>query len=839
MIRKPLFYIILCALLTSCATTSFNFPAKGQGKPIRVFSDSNQNALGYYVKVLRTFGIPSLPDTSLSGGFDSLGNLIYVKTTGKQGLWYRDTVTGAHKWSPIQISSYAANAALMTDANGKISASPTVSSTELGFLNGVTSSVQTQITAKRGTALASGLIWVGNGSGTSAAVAMSGDATLTNAGVLSLKTVGSAGSCAACILDIDVNGRVTGYSTGAGGGGISVVTGTTPISVANGATTPDISIGNAAADGSTKGAATFTATDFNAASGVISIDYAAGQAAGTGTKGFLSSTDWNTFNGKEDLIDGGASTIAHTNLTVSRVLISSASGKVAVSTVASATLAFLSGTTSNVQTQLNNRLTTTLASANILVGSSLNVATARAMSGDASISNIGVLTLDSLLPSGTCSDCILTFDKKGRILTAADGSGGGGSSGTVTNVTGTSPITITSTPTTTPNVTIANSAADGSTKGAAAFNANDFNAASGIVSFDYTNAQKATTLLNGILTSTDWTTFNNKVSTSRTITAGTGLTGGGDLSANRTITLNSINGFIAAGTNVTITGTGTIASPYTIAASGGGGGGSGTVTSVSVVTANGVSGTVATATTTPAITLTVQNAAADGATKGIATFKATDFTATTGIIRLDYANAHVADADSAGFTSPTQFAFWNGKQDSIHGAIQTVTQNNLTATRVVISNGAGKLIASRIDTTHLGFLGNVTADIQAQLDALAGSGGGTVAPKAFQALGLNGSNQIAWNYLNGYNASYAITANREIVITNDANGDYGTLVLTQNGSGGNLTVPTGDLLDDGIGSGRTITLTPHTVGTVHVVSYVKRQVSVGVFVRYWTKGWYY
>src|SRR3990167_7448131 len=36
-----------------------------------------------------------------------------------------------------------------------------------------------------------------------------------------------------------------------------------------------------------------------------------------------------------------------------------------------------------------------------------------------------------------------------------------------------------------------------------------------------------------------------------------------------------------------------------------GDGGSGTVTSVSVVTANGVSGTVATSTTTPAITLTL------------------------------------------------------------------------------------------------------------------------------------------------------------------------------------------------------------------------------------------
>lgn len=43
----------------------------------------------------------------------------------------------------------------------------------------------------------------------------------------------------------------------------------------------------------------------------------------------------------------------------------------------------------------------------------------------------------------------------------------------------------------------------------------------------------------------------------------------------------------------------------TAAANGAGGGGSGTVTSVSVVTANGVSGSVATSTTTPAITLTL------------------------------------------------------------------------------------------------------------------------------------------------------------------------------------------------------------------------------------------
>jgi hypothetical protein len=128
--------------------------------------------------------------------------------------------------------------------------------------------------------------------------------------------------------------------------------------------------------------------------------------------------------------------------------------------------------------------------------------------------------------------------------------------------------------------------------------------------------------------------------------------------------ISNITGLITAGTNITITGLGTTTSPYIINSSGGAGGiasinadvtsaqilavgttgtdfaivdngtgthtfnlptasavnrgalssadwttfnnkGSGTVTSVSVVTANGISGSVATATTTPAITLNI------------------------------------------------------------------------------------------------------------------------------------------------------------------------------------------------------------------------------------------
>ena len=59
-----------------------------------------------------------------------------------------------------------------------------------------------------------------------------------------------------------------------------------------------LSIADADADGATKGAAAFTAADFNAAAGVISIDYTNGQAASASAKGFLTSANWTTFNNK-------------------------------------------------------------------------------------------------------------------------------------------------------------------------------------------------------------------------------------------------------------------------------------------------------------------------------------------------------------------------------------------------------------------------------------------------------------------------------------------------------------------------------------------------------------
>jgi hypothetical protein len=85
-----------------------------------------------------------------------------------------------------------------------------------------------------------------------------------------------------------------------------------PISVI-GSSASAVSIQNAAADGSTKGAASFTANDFNSSSGNISIDYTNGTAATAGTKGFLTATDWTTFNGKESALTFNSPLVRSTN----------------------------------------------------------------------------------------------------------------------------------------------------------------------------------------------------------------------------------------------------------------------------------------------------------------------------------------------------------------------------------------------------------------------------------------------------------------------------------------------------------------------------------------------
>lgn len=96
--------------------------------------------------------------------------------------------------------------------------------------------------------------------------------------------------------------------------------------------------------------------------------------------------------------DGVPLLSAPSALTASRALVSDSNGDIVVSTTTAAEILFVNGVTSAIQTQLNAKIGTTLASANILVGNGSNVATAVAMTGDISITNGGVTAYAGTVP---------------------------------------------------------------------------------------------------------------------------------------------------------------------------------------------------------------------------------------------------------------------------------------------------------------------------------------------------------------------------------------------------------------------------------------------------------
>lgn len=106
-------------------------------------------------------------------------------------------------------------------------------------------------------------------------------------------------------------------------------------------------------------------------------------SSGTITLGSNSITPVTDISGKQDKITGAATTIASSNLTANRALISNGSGKVAVSDVTSTQLGYLNSVTSNVQSQLNEKAP---------LASPALTGTPTAPTADASVNNTQIAT---------------------------------------------------------------------------------------------------------------------------------------------------------------------------------------------------------------------------------------------------------------------------------------------------------------------------------------------------------------------------------------------------------------------------------------------------------------
>jgi len=274
----------------------------------------------------------------------------------------------------------------------------------------------------------------------------------------------------------------------------------------------------------------------------------------------------------------------------------------------------------NTSTALSNLggLSNSLLSTKVFVGNSSNIATGVNISGDGTISNTGVFTLaNTAVVPGSYTSTNITVDSKGRILTIANGSGGGGTWGSITG-------TLSS-------------------------------------QTDLQTALNAKGI--GDLLSTNNLSELTSPSTART---NLGLAIGTNVQAYS----SKLGNFSAlANSSGVLTNDG--AGNY----SWGSAGSSGTVTSIA--TTSPITG--GTITTTG--TIGISDAAADGSTKGAASFTASDFDATSGNIAIDYTNGQVATNSVPGFLSAADHTSFAAKQSAI-----TLTTTGTSGAATFVSN---------------------------------------------------------------------------------------------------------------------------------------------------------
>jgi hypothetical protein len=345
-------------------------------------------------------------------------------------------------------------------------------------------------------------------------------------------------------------GSITISATGSGGT-VTAVTGTAPV-VSSGGTTPAISMPKAttSVDGylsstdwttfNNKGSGTVTsvtATSPVASTGgttpVISMP-----AATTSVSGYLTSTDWNTFNGKQPA-GTYVTAVSGTAPVVSSGGTTPAISMAAATTSVSGYLTSTDWNTFNSKQPAGTYVTSiTVTSSNGLAGTVTSGATP-AITLSTSITGIlkGNGTAISAATSGTdyapatSGTSILYGNGAGGFSNVTIGTGvsfaGGtlsatGSGGTVTSVTGTAPVV--SSGGATPAISMA----------------------------------AATASVNGYLTSTDWTTFNNKGSGSVTSVGGTGTVNGITLTGTVTSSGNLTLGGTLSGVSLTTQVSGTL-----------------------------------------------------------------------------------------------------------------------------------------------------------------------------------------------------------------------------------------------------------------------------------------
>ena len=438
---------------------------------------------------------------------------------------------------------------------------------------------------------------------------------------------------------------VDAVNAGGGGSGVTSVTATSPV-VSSGGTTPVISI----------------------------------PVATTSTSGYLSNTDWNTFNGKAAIAD-----ITVTNLT----------GTVGFSK---------GGTGQTTQQAAMNALAAAVTTGSYLRGNGTNVVMSAIQAVDVPTLNQNTTGTAAIATTATTTNDVATASVVYPLWSSAT-SGNNGvktsstkltfvpSTGTLTTTTFVGALTgNASTATSATNVTGTVAVANGGT------GLTTLTSGSVLVG----NGTSSPTLVAP-------STSGNVLTSNGTTWVSSPATGGGsaitvkDEGSTLTSALTSLD-FVGAGVSASNTG-----GAVTVTITGGGGSG-GTVTSASVVSANGFAGSVANATTTPAITLstTISGLLKGNGTAISAATSGTDYSAgtaalTTGILKSTTSTGALTIATAGDF--PTLNQNTTGTAANVTGTVAVANGG----TGVTSSTGSGSNVLSNTPTLVTPVLGVASA----------------------------------------------------------------------------------------------------------------------------------
>jgi len=138
----------------------------------------------------------------------------------------------------------------------------------------------------------------------------------------------------------------------------------------------------------------------------------------------------------------------------------------------------------------------------------------------------------------------------------------------------------------------------------------------------------------------------------------------------------------------------------------------------------------------------------------------------------------------------------NSKQPNITGAATTILSSNLTANRALYSASDGKIYASSVTSTELGYLGGVSSGIQTQLNAKqatitgAASSGTSSNLTANRAMITDGSGKMSISAVTAAELGYldGVTSNIQTQLNNATSYPLDVRVFT---SGSSYTVPAG------------------------------------------------